>query len=369
MTTSLPRRCCHAFAVALSLISMLSPPLALAQSAETEEESKIELHGYFTQAYAKTDGLPVYGITRGGTFDYRVLALQARYNITDNDQLVVQSRYERNGASLLNTTSAEIQWAYYQHSFGNLTAQVGKAPIPDGLYNNLREVGTVLPFFRAPPNFYVIGIETVEGLVLTHSLPIKNWRLETSVYGGGILITFPFATPEGPEVTHDRQDYDYGYQVWLETPIPGLRVGTQFQSFQASVSPTDTVRNWLFGGSLDGTFDRYYLRGEYQGLSLKKFAPSGGDELEHDWWAETGIKLTNALWLNTQLAMSDINYPGRTYRWVDDRVIGVSYALNPHVVVKVEGHDHRGYDLDTYTDVTGPPDRTHFGIVSVSASF
>jgi len=333
------------------------------------DADKFTLHGYFTQGFAKADGLPLYGITKTGTWDYRVLALQARYQITDDDQLVVQTRYERNGLSLLNTTAAEIQWAYYQHQFGSVTAAIGKAPIPDGLYNNLREVGTVLPFYRAPPNFYTIGFETVEGIVLTHATTLGAWKLESTVYGGGITVTFPFATPDGPTVVRDRHDYNFGYQVWLDTPIPGVRIGTQFQSFQVSAGPTDTVRNSLFGGSFDATFDHYFVRGEYQGLTFKDYGPNGTDEFERDGWGEAGIKLIKPLSLNVQISQSAIHYPGRTYRWVDDRAVGVTYALNPSVVFKLEGHHHTGYDFDQFVDVAGAAGKSNFGIFSVSTSF
>jgi hypothetical protein len=334
-----------------------------------EQDDKIILHGYFSQAFAKADGLPVYGITKRGTWDYRVLALQARYNITRDDQLVLQTRYERNGNSLLNTESAEVQWLYYQHRIGSFTAAIGKAPIPDGLYNNLREVGTVLPFYRAPPNFYTIGFETIEGVVLTHEAELGRWGLESSVYGGAIAVSFPYADPSGLAVVHDRTEYNFGYQFWLTTPIKGLRVGTQFQSFQVAATPTDTVRNSLFGGSAEWVIGRYFVRGEYQGLTLKLFGPGGTDEVEHDGWAETGVKVTDELSLNAQASTSVIHYPGLTYRWADDRALGISYALNPAVVFKLEGHRHTGYDFDKYVDVTQPPGKTKFMIVSVSTSF
>jgi len=125
----------------------------------------------------------------------------------------------------------------------------------------------------------------------------------------------------------------------------------------------------LFGGSVDGTFNRFFVRGEYQGLTFNFYGPNGENEFERDGWMEAGINVTPTLALNGQLSMSTIHYPGRTYRWVDDRAVGFTYTVNPNVVLKVEGHHHTGYDFDSYVDVTQSAGKTNFGIVSVSTSF
>lgn len=353
-----------------SLLSLLalSVTALVPASGHAQGEDHIILHGYFTQAYAKADNLPILGITKGGTWDYRVLALQARYLITDDDQIIVQSRYQRSGTSLLNDQAPEILWAYYRHDFTTLRVEVGKVPVAIGLYNNLREVGTILPFYRAAANYYIPGYETIEGVVLTHTKKFGAWRLESTAYAGGFVNVYQIPTPTGPIVGTARTEYNYGTQLWLETPLRGLRVGTQYVSYQA-VNGADTTRHNLFGGSVDGSFNHFYVRGEYIKYDLPGLGPNGEDEIEGDGYAEAGIKLTDRLSLNTQVLLSSTHYPGRTYRSTYDRIVGVSYAVNPNVVFKLEGHHDTGYVFDQPLSVTQPAGKTNIVIASVATSF
>lgn len=329
---------------------------------------KLVVHGYFTQAYAKSDRLPVAGITKDGTTNYRVVALQARYLLTDEDQLVVQIRDAKSGNSLLNSDGVQLQWAYYQHRFDKLTAVVGRAPLPQGLYNNVREVGTILPFYRAPLNYYLPGYETIDGVLVSNTTPFGAWRLESTAYYGAITYSAPVFDPSGTFLVNDRTEHNYGAQLWLETPIPGLRVGSQFLSFQY-VTGADTLRSNLVAGALDGTFEHGFVRGEYERYGLGQLGPGGSYEVETDAYLEGGVKLTKQFSVNAQNAVTVIHYPGRNYRNVYDRVLGVSYAPSTQLVFKLEGHHTTGYVFDQPMDITQPPGKTNYGIASVSTSF
>src|SRR6185295_799141 len=52
--------------------------------------SKITIHGFLSQAYARTDGSQILGIPKQGTADYRTAALQVRADITPSDTFAIQ---------------------------------------------------------------------------------------------------------------------------------------------------------------------------------------------------------------------------------------------------------------------------------------
>jgi len=341
--------------------------IAVTSTHAQDVSDKFSVHGYLTQAYAKSDKIPTSGITRDGTWDYRVFALQMRYAATDNDQVVMQVRNRRIGTSLLSDDGVQLDWAYYAHNFGPLVAKIGKAPLPLGLYNEIRSVGTILPFYRAPSTFYREGVETIKGIVLSTRLPLGAWSLESTVFGGGTSIDVPTPTPFGVIRVKFEAEENYGTQMWLNTPIPGLRVGGTWLRFQAKF-PTDTSMNNAFVGSVDGTFDRFFVRGEYQRLKLAGFFPNG-DETQILFHGQAGMKLFGPLSLNVQEEGAHVTDLGYTYRDLDDHAVGVNYALESNMVFKVEAHRRNGYNFDTYLAPTGPAGKSSYGIASMSVSF
>ena len=150
--------------IALAAAALL-PAAAQAQSSALE---KLSIHGYMSQGYVQSSEMPFSGIPTDATGDYRTAALQFRYAISDNGSAVVQIRHRRLGTSPLQGIEPDVSlnWAYYQQRFGSASLKVGKLPIPRGIYNEVRAVGTILPFYRAPVNTYIEGYETVDGASL-----------------------------------------------------------------------------------------------------------------------------------------------------------------------------------------------------------
>ncbi|HEX7239619.1 MAG TPA: hypothetical protein VF263_05110, partial [Longimicrobiaceae bacterium] len=153
----------------LVLSSALAGAAALCVSGPLHAQGalaeKLQVHGYLTQGYAQSGELPILGISEGGTANYRTAALQFRYGITEKDNFVLQFSHRDMGTSLFTSdeSSVMLDWAFYQRRFGNGSVRVGRGPIPLGIYNEVRDVGTILPFYRAPSNFYYEGFETLDG--------------------------------------------------------------------------------------------------------------------------------------------------------------------------------------------------------------
>jgi hypothetical protein len=353
----------------LPLVALAALPCAPASAVSQDTDSRLSIHGYLTQAYAQSDGLTIQGITKDGTWDYIVVALQMRYAITDDDHIIVQVRGRRIGNSLLSDNDVELDWAYYTHNFGSVIAKIGKIPLPLGIYNDIRSVGTVLPFFRAPASIYREGAETIKGVLLSNRLPLGRWSLESAVYAGNIDVVVPEFTPAGPFLFSSSVSGNYGANVWLNTPITGVRVGASALHFRLPSAVGDTVANTSYTGSVDATFDRFFVRGEYQELLLKKVLVGGGDETQHIVYGQAGVKLTDHVSLNVQMEVDDNSDPGRSYRNSDDRAIGLNYAVSPNILFKIEGHAVKGYAFDTYLPTTGPAQKTNYGIASISVSF
>jgi len=342
-------------------------------------ESKIAIHGYLTQAYARSEGHQILGIPEDGTSDYRTAALQLAYTISTKDKVVVQVSHERFGESQVRESKndVELDWAFYEHRFTDQTSvRVGKVQTPLGIYNEIRDVGTILPFYRPPFNFYGEGAftsETVDGFVVSHTFaPESAWSTEVDVfYGGYDLIEIDPVTARS-EV--GRVENNLGAQLWISTPIPGVRAGVGGSRFDLEDTllnaPGEDAELTMLHASIDGTFasDRLRIRAERMTVDLPI-----GEYRAH--YLHIGGRVSDKWVVNAQadFGFLKLNIP-QTPSFDDtfnrDYAIGVNYEARSDLVIKLENHWTRGFRVDGPVDLFfGEPIGARYAILSLSASF
>lgn len=349
--------------------SAVLPSIAHAQLSM----DKLQIHGFLTQGIADADGLSLNGISKRVTADYRVAALQFRYDVTKSDGITLQFRARRLGTNPIRNLepAVALNWAFYEHKFGStgLVAKAGLIPAPRGIYNEIRSVGTLLPFYRAPINLYPEGFEAVDGVSLAKRFDLKQFgSFEAVGYYGGFDNTAASFPATGPKFTTaiSRFENAYGGQAWYNTPIRGVRFGVggvKFKSRAADTIPVTTTilpfTRWY--GSFDATFDRAFVRSEYTLLS------AGANTAAY--YVQGGTRLFGNLWVNAQNELSDRKAAGRVYRLQRDASVGLNYMASSGVSFKVEQHSAKGYVFEKYLNPLLAPGRSNYTIASVSASF
>lgn len=334
---------------------------------------KLQIHGYLTQGAAITDGLSINGISKSPTADYRVAALLFRYDISKDDHVTFQIRSRRLGVNPIKNIepTVALNWAFYEHNFrtSGLTVKAGLIPAPRGIYNEVRSVGTLLPFYRAPTNLYPEGFEAVDGVSLAKRFELNTaGSVEVVGYAGGFDNAAASFPATGPKFTTSIARYEkaYGGQAWYNTPISGVRFGVGGVKFKTRPSDTLAVKpvitpytRWY--GSMDASFDRAFVRSEYTLLSAG--ANTGA------YYVQAGTRLFKGLWINAQDEISDRKLAGRKYRLQRDAAVGLSYAASSGVSFKIEQHSARGYSFEKYLNTLGAPGKSNYTIASVSASF
>lgn len=375
-----PRDTARAAFAVLAVVAATARP-----AAAQEASSPVTVHGYLTQGVGRATERALLGLDSNTTTDYRAAALQVRYAISEDDNFLIQFAHRRLGTSILNGTQADValDWVFYQRNFGGASAKIGRVPIPRGIYNEIRDVGTILPFYRAPFNFYTEGVETVDGATLKYTRGLgAGWSVDLNGFGGGWdFRQQQFSTSQGAMiVTEDRAQYSFGTQLWLNTPLAGVRVGAHAQRIRfRTFTPTRSVNGTrpedgnILQASLDATRDRWYLRGEWERLTVD------GDTFEYPaWYAQGGVKLTSRLGLHVQSDNAQVRSDVRVaptvvvpieYDYARDNAIGATFAVSPNFVLKAEGHDARGYNFDSYVVPTGPEGKTRYWLLSAAVSF
>lgn len=355
-----------------------SPTPAEAPAPESTPEQRVVLHGYFTQAYANSQDHQFIGIPDSGTFDYRRVALLFRGNLTSKDSLVLQLAQRRLGESPVMELEPDVKvdWAFYEHRFGGGTSvRVGRIPTPLGIYSEIRYVGTVLPFYRAPYNFYQEGsftTENVNGARISHAFGAgKPWNLEAQVFGGGMSTIEAYYG----QVNRAHTQNAVGGQLWLNTPVEGLRfgVGGDFFDIQNTILDADGKDKWkTWIASADLSRTRFRVRAEYSQIRIKKT-----EFVDKAFYVYGGLNLTEKLVAHAQYDNSSAilgtgDQSTTLPHLYEDTTVGLSYAFRPDVVVKSEYHFVKGRLIEDEKVPLSPefgPYKGNYYILSVSASF
>jgi hypothetical protein len=354
------------------IFSMLLAAALAPHATEAQTLDRLSIHGYLTQGFAISDGGPMLGITEDGTTNYGNAALQFRYALSSGDYVTLQLSHRRMAQSTLappDEDAIEVDWAFYGRRFGDFEAKLGRVAIPAGIYNEIRDVGVLLPFYRAPFNFYLEGAytsETVDGAVISYMLGAdKPWSAEISAFGGEWDMTDRKATPP-PEVVYvaetGRATGGLGGSIWINTPVEGVRFGGGASRYQVPVN-VGTGGLWKeWHGSLDISLPKITVQSE-----IRKFQFEIGNYLSY--YALLGVRPIPQLTLNGMIDIADLNLSFASMDLNKEYVLGVNYALSPRVVFKAEAHKTEGYQADIPLSPMGPPLGVDFLIFSVSTAF
>lgn len=372
---------------------------------------KLTVHGFLTQGWADASFLDTppgvasptgvelaLGIPEGGTTDYRFLAIQFRYAMAPKHNFVLQLSSRRLGMSPVELfeDAIELDWAFYEYRIGDFSAvKVGKVQIPYGIYNEIRDVGTILPFYRPPFSMYRNGTftsETVDGFVLSHTFfGDTSWSIDGNIFGGEFdRLEIDAFEPENSVKV--RAEDTYGFQFWLNTPYPSLRIGLGHINYRILGSvflPEGEKTDWTptYHLSVDATlFDRLVFQSEYQTINTTLDLPLGPVsvplDLEFiDWYVQVGYRFTEkfSIWGQYDVIWEIVDSPILTRRdkskGREDLGFALNFAFLPAVVLKAEYHE---LERSSFFWVPAGPmieplnytaDNGDYTIVSLSVSF
>lgn len=244
--------------------------------------------------------LPYFGMTKDGASEMRAVALQFGYKLGDKDRLVTQFLHRKFGRNPLNAVEPDFfpVWAFYEHKFDNgFGVKLGRTPLPRGIYNEVRFIGTLLPFYRTGSVVYGETLENLDGAVVSKTFEAGGFKIESHVFGGGFDLKYQVPSASGNAVGNSRQESTVGAQAWVTTPIPGVKLGGFVANF-ASV-PRLTVPKAQRPGrtttamySVDATCDRGFVRGEWTTFDGK----GPGSRTNFDaWYAQGGVNVTEKI--------------------------------------------------------------------------
>lgn len=389
---------------------------ATAQEADSEGaptglaaywKEHVVVHGYLSLGFADLDldagnarssDEAILGLEEDGSFPYGNAALNIRYDPSQRHAFILQVEASELGDSPADDArdGVELDWLFYQLQINDRTRlRIGRQPAPAGIFNELRDVGVVLPFFRPSFIFYREGAffsETIDGIGVFHQLVRgRKWDLSLDAYFGEFTILEQGVgfREEVPEV--DASDA-LGFQLWLGTPVDGLRFGLGGLRWDVSEESlfSREEANWTsWYASVDADLERFVARAEYRWAEVEVFpitSPATIDVELDLYYVQLGWRATSRLSFHAQLEVAD--FEQRAAFLVDgvtrtrdrqDAGVSVVFSLRPNVVFKGEYHDVVS-ELSTGNEIvfgpTGPMLRamvrdfdSAYSILSLALSF
>ncbi len=368
----------HPLLLSLCALGAVVP---IAVSAQTTE-SPFEFHAALNAGAGKSNSLPILGIPSYATYDYRNAMLQFRYKSGDHDQFVVQLLNRRLGISPLQAALPDVtlQWGFWQRKTDYGTFKVGRAPMPRGIFNEIRFVGTVLPFYRPSFEIYGEGRETVDGVVYTKRTPIGGgYSVDFNAFGGSNEVRTQVITATGNSIRAFRGNSLKGVQGWFNIPTGESRLGAYYSEYKIDADTSRGTRGEILLSAETHVVPRSVIRAE--ALHIYGTNPNQDRKSVS---GEAVFEITEKLSLSTQYSRTNNRIfqkaPASNVDVIATRDIafGGTYRIGGGALIRLEHHEVHGYAFDKFvpiittvgaTTTVAPPSFGAYWLASFAVSF
>jgi hypothetical protein len=236
-------------------------------------DGKLSVNGFGQWGYGRTAGANDYYIgTRRGEYDTAQFSLAVTARPAD-DVVVAGQFFVRSEGDVA------LDWGFVEYRLHDLLRiRAGKVKNPLGLFMEVKDVGTLRPFFALPQSIYGpgnIGTEAYLGAGVTGEWTAHTgWGVGYDVFGGALEMDVwepseaaigvppPFVFSDVAIEEEEVRDV-VGGRLTLLTPVSGLTFrATSYTGRMREDDRDETERVTAFGLSAEYALDRFQIRGE-----------------------------------------------------------------------------------------------------------
>lgn len=344
-------------------------------------DGRLTVSGFGEWGYGRTGGENAYLIgTEDGEYEHAQFSLSLTAQPQDDVVVAGQFFVVANG-------EASLDWAFAEYRLHDLLrVRAGKVKNPFGLFMEVKDVGTLRPFFALPQSIYGagnFGAEAYTGAGITGEWEAAGgWGVGYDLYGGGLeLAAFepgeaalvggvgPQLDFSGVEIEEEDVRDVVGGRVSLTTPVDGLTV--RLSGYTGELEEEDRAgveRVVAYGVSVEWVLDRLQLRGE-----LFR-ATEGDEETNVAGYAEVAWSFLPKLQLALRYEQASHEKEGHAAHasLMDHRegAVGLAYWPSPNLTFKASYHlvDGNRFAVPALSREDGSLDE-RTGLVVVGAQF
>jgi len=360
---------------------------AAAPAAAQEWVDRFSIHGSISSAVGKTDGLGYLGINKDYQTNLRAVALQIGYKVGDGDRVVVQLLHRQLGTSPMQALEPSIApvWAFYEHRDGDWTFKFGRDPLPRGLFNEVRFIGTLLPFYKVGKDVYGETLENIDGVVVSHRSSFGGWSIDANAFGGGFDVKALLPGTTENLAYAARAEQAYGASAIVRTPIDGVRFGGFIVDYSNTPVSASSHRNTSWMLSADGDWSKGWIRGEYTVFTPHQTTTGNTYEA---WYGQAGFKFSEKYQVAVEHGDAKFEvdlpapFPADHLPFSTYNGVAVNYSPSSNVRFKLEYNKQEGYLFDTPVPLysgpqslnppvmgRAPKSTTNYMIASVAVAF
>jgi hypothetical protein len=252
-----------------------------------------------------------------------------------------------------------LDWGFVEYRVSDLLrVRAGKVKNPLGLFMEVKDVGTLRPFFSLPQSIYGpgnIGTEAYLGAGITGELSsASGWGLGYDLYGGALqmevwepaelLITGGPGPYDFREVQPEQEEVRdvVGGRLTMLTPLDGLtfRVSGYTGKMRELDLAEGDMRMTAFGFSAEYAIERFQLRGEVLRQN------EGDSETNLGAYAEVAWKFLPKLQAALRFERARMTKEGlaasSSLRDHTEGAFGLAFWPNPNLAFKVSYHRIEG---------------------------
>lgn len=360
---------------------------AFSATAHCMELMGADIHGFLSQGYLQSSNYNYHGKTTDGSFEFNEIGVNFVEELF-GDLLVGLQLFSRDFGKMDNN-EITLDWAYADYRLRDwLGIRVGKLKIPQGLYNETRDVDSLRTWIFLPTSVYAETTRTYNLAMyaagIYGNLNLGNLgRVSYQLLGGTQELdkndsrlvynmraeTVNYTAVDMKELT---VDWRYAVSLMWDTPAEGLRISATYNEAQISGGATVTIPEFgTFNAASDYNSVRYSVGSiEYVWQDLLLVAEyilsqfdrddsndagiamlSGNVKQDRDgWYAGAAYRLFDWLEIggyyselyNNMDDRSGENYNPAHRAWLKDICLTTRFDITEYFSFKLEGHNLNG---------------------------
>lgn len=351
---------------------LLGSAPARAQELEHFDEPFVEIHGFLSQGFIKTTENDYLAESERGSFEFSEVGVN--FTKALSDRLSVGFQLFARDIGPIGNYQPQFDWYYLDYRFADwFGIRAGRTKLPIGLYNESSDIDAAHVPVLLPQSVYPLQLREallaqtgaeLYGLVQLGSAGDLEYRL----FGGTIFLDTANAAPELREL---HIPYMAGTRLLYQPPIDGLTLGASLELLRLDLDYTLTpeqhelyaANGWL-PSDFDGTASarvpmaQWIASVEYQIQDLSLAAEYGRtyarvesslsipepSEIKEAYYVMASYRVRSWFTPGVYYSLFRPDFENRrgVHAYQHDLALTLRYDLDPHWILKLEGHYMHG---------------------------
>ncbi|OQX27311.1 MAG: hypothetical protein BWK80_05950 [Desulfobacteraceae bacterium IS3] len=213
--------------------------------------NEIEIHGFASTGYMKSDGNNFLLPSKEGSFEFNEAGINFATSLADSLRIGLQ--FYSYDLGEIGNNDTKLDWAFLDYHWkDSLGIRLGKIKTPHGLYNEIQDYDMLRTSVLLPQSVYHKYFREImisfEGAEIYGKIPMKSaGKLEYDLFAGTMNIESDggiakkIISLNSMEFKDARFDYAAGGRIKWRTPIDGLMLAATAYQFDVTYKTEATA--------------------------------------------------------------------------------------------------------------------------------